>query len=84
MAARKKYLFHPDEARKKIQGSMLLNRLQDHVNAPPPGVMDKSQVSAALGLLKKVLPDLTSTELIGNADKPIEHKLKIEFVRPGE
>jgi len=29
-------------------------------------------------------PRLASTEVKGDPDKPIEHKLKIEFIRPGE
>ena len=33
--------------------------------------MSKSQVSAGLGLLKKVVPDLASTELTGDPDKPL-------------
>jgi hypothetical protein len=83
MAARRKYLFHPDEARKKIRASMLINRLHDHALAEKP-LMDSSQIQAANILLKKAIPDLTSTEISGNADKPVEHKLKIEFIRPGE
>ena len=37
---------------------MLLNRLLDHVFTDG-GILEKSQVTAALGLLKKVLPDLS-------------------------
>ena len=29
-------------------------------------------------------PRLASTEISGNEENPIQHKLKIEFVRPGE
>lgn len=83
MAARKQR-WHPDEVRKRIQASQLINRLEEHINSGRPGIMDSSQVSAAMGLLKKVLPDLTSTQHEGNPDKPIAHKLTIEFVRPGE
>ena len=83
MAARKQR-WHPEEVRKRIQASQLINRLQDHVNSPKPGIMDQSQVSAANMLLRKVLPDLNSTEISGDPSKPLEHKLKIEFVRPGE
>ena len=57
MAARKiKYL--SDEHRLKIQTSMLINRLTDFVN----GAVELSphQVTAALGLLKKSLPDLSA------------------------
>ena len=81
MAARKKYLFHPDEARKKIQASMLINRLSDHALSEKP-LMDSSQIQAANILLKKAIPDLTSTEIKGDQDNPIQHKMTIEFIRP--
>ena len=29
-------------------------------------------------------PKLASTEMVGNADKPVQHKVTIEFVRAGE
>ena len=29
-------------------------------------------------------PKLASTEITGNADKPVQHKVTIEFVRSGE
>ena len=77
MAARK-MLFHPDEVRKKIQASQLINRLQLHVNSDKP-VMDPSQVNAANILLRKVIPDLSATTLSGNPDQPIEHRVTIGF-----
>lgn len=61
MAARKQ-LWHPNEVRQKIQASQLINRLTQHVNSPKP-LMDASQVTAAVKLLGKVLPDLSSTAL---------------------
>ena len=81
MAARKQR-WHPDEVRKRIQTSQLINRLQDNANASSP-LMDSSQVASARILLNKVLPDLSSTEIKGDAEKPIIHKLKIEFVPAG-
>lgn len=70
MAARKQ-LWHPDEVRKRIQASQLINRLTEHVNSPTP-LMDTSQVTAATKLLGKVLPDLSSQTLSGDPDKPIK------------
>lgn len=63
MAARTVKIRHDDETRAKIQTSQLINRLQDHV----AGEVDlkPTQVQAALGLLRKTLPDLTATELSG-------------------
>jgi len=44
--------------RSKIQTSMIINRLQDHINSKVE--LTPSQVTAALGLLKKTAPDLSS------------------------
>jgi len=81
MAARKQR-WHPDEVRKRIQTTQLLNRLNTHAISEKPGIMDASQIQAANILLRKVLPDLAATTIQGDPDKPVEHKLKIEFVRP--
>lgn len=69
MAARKQ-LWHPDETRKKIQTSQLLNRLTSHALSPAP-LMDASQVAAARILLGKVLPDLSATTLGGADGGPV-------------
>lgn len=75
MAARKQRQ-HPDEVRKRIQSSQLINRLMSHVNSPTP-LMDASQVTAATKLLNKVLPDLSAVSVAGDEDKPM--KLVIEW-----
>lgn len=69
MAARKGPASLPDKIsmshthRLKIQNSNILNALIQH--AMGEREMKPSQVQAGLGLLKKVLPDLQSTELTG-------------------
>ena len=50
--------------RKKIRTSMLVNRLEDHVDGKCD--MSKTQVMAALGLLRKTLPDLATIEHRGS------------------
>lgn len=66
MAARKQ-LWHPDETKKKIQTSQLINRLQKHALSDED-IMSASQVSAAFGLLKKVVPDVQPIDpATGNA-----------------
>ena len=82
MAARKQQ-WNPDWVRAKIQASLLVKRLEDHALSNNE-LMTSSQIQAANILLKKSISDLTSTEITGNADKPIQHKLRIEFVRAGE
>jgi hypothetical protein len=52
---------HQDDVRSKIQASQLVNRLTDHVNSKVE--LTASQVTAALGLLRKCVPDLSATEL---------------------
>ena len=57
-----------ERIRGAIQTSQLVKRLTDHVNGTVE--LNKSQVSAALGLLKKTLPDLTSVEHSGEIATP--------------
>jgi hypothetical protein len=52
--------------RKKIQATQLINRLTDHILKDKD--MSATQVNAALGLLKKTLPDLKQVEIDGNID----------------
>lgn len=54
------------EHRTKIQKSQILNRLISHAEGKVE--MTSTQVQAALGLLKKALPDLTSVELEAKVD----------------
>ena len=68
MAARKDSRLKTQH-REAIKTSMIINRLTDHVDGRAE--MSATQVTAGLGLLKKVLPDLKATEHEG--------ELKIEF-----
>ena len=67
---------HQDEVRDKIRASQLINRLQDHV-FDKKKILHASQVNAALGLLKKCVPDLTNTQLSTDPDNP----LTVQIVR---
>lgn len=60
MAARSRKIQHDDQTRAKIQGSQLINFLQRHILEGTE--VKKTQITAALGLLRKVLPDLQSIE----------------------
>lgn len=72
--ATRKQLFHPDDIKKKIQASQLINRLQNHalfVGSEDEAVIKKtvmtdSQVRAAFGLLDKVVPSLKAVDHTGN------------------
>jgi hypothetical protein len=61
MAARTTRIQHDENTRKKIQSSQLINRLTNHVLNDLD--MSSTQVNAALGLLKKTLPDLKQSDV---------------------
>lgn len=52
---------HDERTRAKIQTSQIINRLTNFIEGEVE--LSAAQVTAALGLLKKTLPDLQSTEL---------------------
>lgn len=71
MAARLKKIRHDDETRAKIKAAQIINRLMGAFE----GKIDltKAQVSIGLGLLKKVLPDLSQQSIQGvDGAPPIE------------
>jgi len=80
MAARSNRIQHDENTRKKIQASQLINRLTNHILSEEGDVMTQSQVNAALGLLKKTLPDLKAIDIQGD----IEHsgEIKITWQKP--
>ena len=57
---------HDDRTRAKIQTSQIVNRLKRFINGEVE--MSAAQVTAALGLLKKVLPDLTAVDATVNGE----------------
>jgi len=54
----------PEAHRVKIQNSNILNALIEHAEGKRD--MSSTQVTAGLGLLKKIMPDLAAMELSGN------------------
>lgn len=64
------------EHRTKISNSKILKRLIAHVEGTEE--MSATQVTAALGLLKKVMPDLSSQQLSGDPNNPLQGRLVIE------
>lgn len=80
MAARKQ-LWHPDEVRRKIQASQLINRLTAHALSEAGPLMDASQVQAARLLLDKVLPNLQSVAVGGDENAgPV--KISVSWLPP--
>lgn len=78
MAARTTKIRHDENTRLKIKTSQLVNRLTEHVLGTVE--MSASQVSAGLGLLRKTLPDLATTELVGDPQNPVNLVSRIERV----
>ena len=66
MAVRKR-LYHPDEVRRKIKTSQLVNRLNSFVQGKIH--MEPHQVTAALGLIKKTMPDLSAVDATHHGDR---------------
>jgi hypothetical protein len=73
MAARSRKVVLHERWRDKIRASMLINRLTNHVLGKIE--MSKTQVAAAVCLLRKVVPDISSVEYTGADGGPMEIKL---------
>ena len=69
---------HQDDVRAKIQASQIINRLMGHINGECD--LSATQVNAANILLRKTLPDLSSVELGGDPENPVEVVTRIELV----
>jgi len=63
MAARINKIRHDENTRAKIQAGNIIDRLEKLIAGEVD--MKPHAVTAALGLLKKVLPDVTSVEISG-------------------
>jgi hypothetical protein len=77
LAARTRKQRHDDFTREKIQTSQLVNRLTQH--AFGKNKMTSTQVTAALGLLKKSLPDLAASqvEVSGPNGEPVKFIMNV-------
>ena len=70
MAARKRKIRHDENTRQKIQVAQIINRLTKHINGKVE--MSATQVSAALGLLRKTLPDLATQQIEHSGEVTLE------------
>lgn len=75
MAAPLRNRARDEEVRARIQTTQLIKRLEEHVINDLD--LKPSQVTAALGLLKKTTPDLANVELTGGDGGPV--KMVIEW-----
>ena len=76
MAARKQ-LFHPDEVKKKIQTSQLINRLQENALSGKE-FMTSGQIASANSLLDRVVPKLKAVEHSGEVGVTINRRTVYE------
>jgi len=73
MAARTKMLRLTPEWKEKIRVGVILDRLSKHVDGQVE--MTSTQVKAADILLKKVVPDVARTEIVGDEENPVAIKV---------
>lgn len=71
---------HQDEVRTKIQTSQLVNVLQNHALGKDKKEITPTRLKAIEILLRKSLPDLSSTELTGEGGGPIDTVSRVELV----
>ena len=57
-----------DGMRQRIDVAMVIDKLQNHVRNAQSHPMLKSQIQAAMILLKKVIPDVQQTEIKGGQE----------------
>ena len=69
MAARIRKIRNDEEHRKRIKTTQLVKRLTLHALGQVD--MQKSAVTAAIALIRKTLPDLSTTTLAGDAKNPL-------------
>lgn len=72
---------HSERFRGNVKTAMLLYELHKHVETPG-GTMTATQVAAALGLLKKTIPDIKALELSGVNGQPLPTDIKILVAEP--
>lgn len=73
MAARTKALRLTPEWKEKIKVGVIFERLSKHVDGEIE--MSSTQIKAAEILLKKVVPDVARTEIVGDEDQPVTVKV---------
>lgn len=75
--AKRKQLFHPDEVKRKIQASQLINRLQENALSENE-TMTPGQIASANSLLDRVVPKLKAIEHSGEVETKITRKTVYE------
>lgn len=71
-----------ERIRERIQADKIIKKLEGHILDSEE--MTSSQVTAALGLLKKRVPDLSAVEVSGDPDNPLKAVVRVEIVPMSE
>ena len=61
-----------EEHRDKIRKSNIFRYLIDHAEGKRE--MSQTQVNVGLAMMKKVLPDMSSVQISGDPDQPVQHE----------
>lgn len=73
---------HSEQIRQKIQASVIVTRLHQHIMGEID--MTPSQVAAANSLLDRSVPKLSQIQHVGDEDGgPVRHSMTVEFVDAG-
>jgi hypothetical protein len=70
---------YAEAVRARIRGGHIVKYLSDHIDGKRQ--MSKTQVQAALGLLKKVVPDISAFEHSGPGGEPLPAAITIHLVK---
>ena len=72
---------HQDDVRTKIKVTELINRVQDYaLGKLEDADVSSNRLNAIKMLLAKALPDLSSVQITGDAENPLNVVLVIELV----
>ena len=64
---------HTAMVREKIRASVIIDRLDKHINGELE--MSATQIAAANALLDRSVPKLSQIQHVGDPENPIEHKM---------
>lgn len=80
-SGRKTGFRHNENTRARIQASNIITRMQKDFASKTPTLTD-AQIKIGFGLLRKVLPDLQSITLAGDAERPLVTEIVERIVDP--
>ena len=73
-----------DQTRAAIQTTQLVKRLQDFALGEKGVEIDAVRMKAIEVLLRKALPDLSSVEMTGDPDNPVQTVTRVRLLGPDD